>query len=113
MISSAHKITHWQTKDGKSIAITALEDSHLLNIIKYFRKNIAWFKEKQILSAYAFLDTLNGECAQETCENEIRVLEDGCDFMDEPDPEEVLEDYALGYKELKEEAIRRNLTLID
>lgn len=94
--------TIWITNDGRKINIKDLEDSHLMNIIKYLRKREAYFKDQAFMSGNMLAMTLQGEMAIATIENDLARLDD----MDE---EEFLSTYIPCYTTLLKEAIKRKL----
>jgi hypothetical protein len=87
---------HWKTKDGRVIDIKDLEDDHLKGIIKYVRRDVDYYRERN-RKIYAHLD-LFGDHGYD--ERNYKFI---------GDDEKFLEKAVEGYKELKNEAVRRYL----
>lgn len=74
-----HEQGIWVTKDLRQVPIAQMETSWLLNIakqmVKIAKKRSHWGFQNDILSAYAAMDTLNGDMAQYYAESEAAYLE--------------------------------------
>ena len=67
----------WVTRDKREIPVSQMTDSHLINSIKFIRKQQAALMENALVSAYAALTWMNGEMAQMAVESEIDMMERG------------------------------------
>jgi len=68
------KTQKWTTKDGKKIRICEMEDLHLSNAIAMMEKKTNVVIQEAISSGYNLLDTISGEIAIYTIEDEIDNL---------------------------------------
>ena len=96
------KVATWKTKDGRVLKVADMEDSHLINTIKYMQRRAEHIQWKDVLQMSRFADTLNGEMAVDCAEQSIVELGD----MHPEDYLETLPDYQA----LVKEATRRKLT---
>ena len=62
----------WKTKEGKKLKIKDMTTGHIQNCIKLLEK----YDSHCFLNAYKFLDSLHGEIAIETMENNIASAEE-------------------------------------
>lgn len=74
-----HEQGIWVTKDLRQVPIAQMETSWLLNIAKQLvsiaKKRSHWDFQNDILSAYAAIDTLNGDMAQYYAESHAAYME--------------------------------------
>ncbi|MEK6884630.1 MAG: hypothetical protein AABY22_33665 [Nanoarchaeota archaeon] len=68
--------TIWVTKTGDKIRVKDMENSHLVNVIKYLRKTAQKHFNSELKAAYCVSSMLNGEMAQLFCEQDIERMED-------------------------------------
>lgn len=94
--------TIWVTKEGERIPVKKMDDRHLLNTIRFLRRNALMLHAQQIKDAYEFSNTIFSEEAFDCHERYIRILES----MTE---EEFLEDICITYNALVAEAKKRRL----
>lgn len=94
--------TFWISKDGRKIFIKDLEDKHLVNIIKYLKKNAENYREELISLGNMMLLSLHGDMAIESIESSLCQLNNisGNVFLDE---------YIPCYTNLITEAQKRKL----
>lgn len=65
----------WKTQKGKKIRIKDMGDDHLINtVLMIERKSLAW-RQEEIEAGYNLLESLNGEMAIMSVENDLRALE--------------------------------------
>jgi hypothetical protein len=91
----------WKTREGKEIEIKNMTDSHLMNTIKFLRRNANANMAKEIASAYSAASLMQGEMAIDAIERDIRIME-------ETSPDEYLQEFPI-YNALIKEAEKRNL----
>lgn len=62
-------LTHWTTNDGRTIPITSMEDSHLLNAIHFLRKRASPIDASVIYPQYlSLMDEANRRGLREVVE---------------------------------------------
>lgn len=93
----------WQTKDGRIIKIGDMDDDHLINSIRFLKKVVGRMRFARDLRAFSALNFVQGEMASYAIESDI-MLDAGLNN------EEWLEIHTA-YKDLIEEAKRRDLTM--
>jgi hypothetical protein len=91
----------WVTKDGLMLKISNMADDHLINSIALFKRMTSKMRFDYDFSAYSSLKFCNGEMAQDAVESSLL-----CDAQ--MSNEEWLECHT-SYRELMEEATRRNI----
>lgn len=92
----------WTCKDGTSIRVCDMTDSHLLNACRLVERGIKNSYENQMAMAYSTSSMLTGEMAMECAEMAIRQME-------EADPLEWGEENFENYRWLLNEIERRGL----
>lgn len=92
----------WKTKDGRRIRICDMDDRHLLNTIRFLDRKAKEVESAALYAGHAFLNTLQGEMAQDCLENELDAIE-----QDGVEPHEI----CPLYNNLVAEALRRDLDL--
>ena len=97
----------WTMRNKSRIRICDMEDSHLLNTIRYLERQAENKRQVDIDGNYRFLDTLNGEMAQMCVEQTINHL--GSDEFD------AVEEYLSGtiYEDMLDDAERRGLECLE
>ena len=101
MVDSMYQNETWKTKEGRTIKIRDLEDSHLVNIIRFIRVRAGSFKEALISEAYSFASMLHGDMAQFAADQDINSM------YEEP-AEDLIEETPL-FQALIKEAKKRKL----
>ena len=66
----------WKTKEGVVIPIKKMSDTHLLNTKRYIEARARMFQDRAISNMYYFLDTLQGEMARLSVEQQIDMAEE-------------------------------------
>ena len=91
----------WITKEGNRIRICDMSDTHLINSILLLERIAEIFCQREIEDGFNLLSILQGECAIDTVESRLDMLEDYGKDASEINPL---------YDNLCLEAERRNLT---
>ena len=94
----------WTMRDGTTIKIEDMTDSHLLNSMKMLERNVKDMREDTEVQACGFLSSLQGEMASYYAEQDVDALMSMSD-------EEFLEKYTE-YVELRDEYEKRKLAQI-
>lgn len=89
----------WTMRDGTTIKIEDMTDSHLLNSMKMLERSVKDMREDTEMQACGFLSSLQGEMASYYAEQEVDALMSMSD-------EEYLEEYTE-YSELRDEYEKR------
>lgn len=66
----------WKCRDGTVLEISEMTDRHLANAIAYMRRNASVFQERSLRRLNASVDDLQGECAQDHANDELRAFEE-------------------------------------
>jgi isopentenyldiphosphate isomerase len=96
----------WKTKDGQTIRITDMSDSHLVNAIKMIQRNIQSYKSQIIEQEIDYVTRFSGDPTFNSIVGEDVVYK----YMDMED-EKFLLDYHPTYKIMLGEAQHRGLEL--
>lgn len=91
----------WKTKDGDVLNIKEMSDNHLINTIKFIKRNTDNYVEK-MQTFYLTCTEPNGQMAQDCFDREFEEVMD-------LDSEELLENNSA-YKTMLKELNRRNLS---
>jgi hypothetical protein len=84
-ISIKKQTAIWRTKDGKKSRICDIEDSHLLNIIKYLERRAELIYSYRLHELIRADSIISGEMATMAIENELLQLEEkGADPFEFP-----------------------------
>lgn len=89
----------WTMRDGTTIKIEDMTDSHLLNSMKLLERSVKDMREGTEVQACGFLSSLQGEMASYYAEQDVDALMSMSD-------EEYLEEYTE-YGELRDEYEKR------
>lgn len=96
----------WKTREGFELEISDIEDSHLVNIIRYLRRNCESLRirfENKVLETFP---TYRGEMAQYYAENNFFST---MDFIRTSNDDDFLSGVIPQYDSLVKEAIERKL----
>ncbi len=99
--SMEHGSGCWQTKDGRVLKITDMDDEHLVNSIRLLKRVVRGMRFSRDLAGWSVLNFVHGEMAQYAIESDLELdarLND----------EEWLERHTV-YEELIGEAKRRGI----
>jgi len=89
----------WTMRDGKTIKIADMTDSHVYNSMKSLERNVKAMREGTEVQAVGFLSSLQGDMASYYAEQDVDSLMSMSD-------EEYLEEYTE-YGELRDEYEKR------
>ncbi len=94
----------WITRDGRKIPINRMTNSHLVNTIHYIERIARKYSQQLLFSAYRAINTMNGEMAIESIENDIMHIEECVD-----DTELLPAKLSNIYNDMYRLAVERNL----
>lgn len=93
----------WTTKDGKTLLLSEMTDSHLENAIRYLARRASHYQSREVssLDIYA-IDAPDGasECAYMAMEEVLNM-----------EPDEYMQEHHEPFQRLMEEAKRRKLKI--
>ena len=91
----------WRMRDGTTIPVRKMEDSHLVNTIAYLRRNQERLRLRYVMQMGAY--------AENAPDGAALAVEQAIDEITEAEPEEVLESCVAAFPALRAEAKRRRL----
>lgn len=92
----------WTTKDGTQIRVRKMTDSHLVNAIRFLRRNAEVAQQHDISNAESLASMLSGEIASDDCDAFV-------DHLKNQHPAEWLDEHVPQYSTMLREARRRKL----
>lgn len=95
-------VKHWTTRDGRRVRISEMTDSHLVNTLRFLKRQAVVWQSQYLLDGMSALSMLQGEMAIDSVESDMRRVE----MMDD---EDFLEAFAPAWLPLCEEAEKRGL----
>ncbi len=92
----------WTMADGQQIPIRDMTDNHLINAIRYFRRNAPSAMRKAENDGMAVASCVSGEMAEYSIESDLHELR-------EMDPEDFIEQTVPNWGSLLKEAEKRKI----